>query len=241
MSIDKFSKKTCEELKHYVYGLIDPRNGQVFYIGRGQGNRVFQHIKDSDNDDIKNNKINTIRDIKNAGLEVIHIIYRHGMDEKTAEAVEATLIDCIPGLTNIANGKGSSDYGISSAKLLEDRYARETFEDRKDISYMIIKIRRDKLESNGNEVYETVYKSWKVNKDKVDSIKYVLAVCEQVVLEVYEVNEWKPSKENPGRYEFKGDATTDKEISNYFKNKLIPEKYRQKGMASPTLYPDHVK
>lgn len=34
-------------LKHpigfYVYHLIDPRNGQTFYIGKGQGRRAWQH------------------------------------------------------------------------------------------------------------------------------------------------------------------------------------------------------
>ena len=29
--LDKFSPEVCEELGHYVYGLIDPRNGRYFY------------------------------------------------------------------------------------------------------------------------------------------------------------------------------------------------------------------
>ena len=29
----KFSKGVAEQLKHYVYRLIDPRDGQTFYIG----------------------------------------------------------------------------------------------------------------------------------------------------------------------------------------------------------------
>ena len=38
-------------------------------------------------------KYQRIRDIQGAGLEVIHVIHRHGMTQKTAFEVEAALID----------------------------------------------------------------------------------------------------------------------------------------------------
>ena len=34
---DHFSDGVTAKLKHYVYRLIDPRNGSTFYVGRGQG------------------------------------------------------------------------------------------------------------------------------------------------------------------------------------------------------------
>ena len=33
-----------EELGNYVYRLIDPRNGETFYVGKGKGNRIYAHI-----------------------------------------------------------------------------------------------------------------------------------------------------------------------------------------------------
>ena len=31
---------------YYVYRLIDPRTYQTFYVGKGKGDRVFQHVKE---------------------------------------------------------------------------------------------------------------------------------------------------------------------------------------------------
>ena len=35
-----FSPKEQESLGRYIYRLIDPRNGETFYVGQGKGNRV---------------------------------------------------------------------------------------------------------------------------------------------------------------------------------------------------------
>ncbi len=36
-----FSKAVCQKIGWYVYRLIDPRNGETFYVGKGNYNRVF--------------------------------------------------------------------------------------------------------------------------------------------------------------------------------------------------------
>lgn len=113
------------QLKTYVYRLIDPRNGETFYVGKGAGNRVFSHIRAEqalDGDEL-DNKIKRIREIRLAGFEVAHVIHRHGMDEKTAFEVEAALIDAFPGLTNVAGGVG--DIGAMHAKEIIRRYCAE--------------------------------------------------------------------------------------------------------------------
>ena len=43
MEVPQFSQKVQEELKCYVYCLVDPRDRKIFYIGKGVGNRVFAH------------------------------------------------------------------------------------------------------------------------------------------------------------------------------------------------------
>src|SRR5437016_321853 len=101
---ESFPADVAQKLKTYVHRLIDPRNGETFYIGKGQGDRVFSHIRDEQNleGDDTDNKLKRIREIRNAGFDVAHVIHRHGMEGKTAFEVEAALIDAYPGLTNIA-------------------------------------------------------------------------------------------------------------------------------------------
>lgn len=45
MTIDHFPQEVIEKLKWYVYRLVDPRNGETFYVGKGKNNRVFNHVK----------------------------------------------------------------------------------------------------------------------------------------------------------------------------------------------------
>ena len=44
-NIQCFSDEVCKEIKYYVYRLVDPRNGETFYVGKGKDNRVFAHVK----------------------------------------------------------------------------------------------------------------------------------------------------------------------------------------------------
>ena len=241
-----FTPEVIEQLQYYVYRLIDPRTGQTFYVGKGKGNRIYAHINDalksfdgqsyeSNDEDEISEKIKQIREIKAAGLEVIHVMQRYGLTEKEAFEVEAALIDCYPGLTNIQGGY-SSDRGVNSAEVLQRVLSCEEFEDQPDLKYCIIKINDHVLNERGS-VYETVRKHWKVNLSRVKKIPYVLACHNGIVAEVYEIEKWYRSDEMPKRCEFIG-VVADDGIRQLFINKRLPKKYCKKGMASPVLYHD---
>lgn len=245
-----FSSSVSEQLKHYVYRLIDPRNGNTFYVGKGKGDRVFAHVADAlkdyngenyidkDEDDVSL-KVKTIREIILSGLDVIHVIHRYGLTAKEAFEVEAALIDCYlgMGLTNIQSGH-SSDRGVNSAEALERNLSLKEYVDDDNLKYCIIKIRKSYIEENNGDVYETVRKYWKVNLNRISKIPYVFASCDGVVLKVYEVDKWYKSSAIPDRCMFDGKETTDKTLIDRFVNKRIPQNYAKKGMASPVLYHD---
>ena len=102
---DHFPPDIAEQLGWYVYRLIDPRNGETFYIGKGRGDRVFQHvgealIKQAD-EDATDLKLQRIKEIRASGLTTIHVIHRHKIKPpEVAYQIDAALIDAYPGLTN---------------------------------------------------------------------------------------------------------------------------------------------
>ena len=238
--MDKFSQETCKSLKHYVYRLIDPRNGQTFYVGTGKDNRVFDHVKDQlklqGNEDELSEKLETIRKIRQAGLEVVHIIHRHGMDQDTALEVEATLIDATPELTNVASGRGSNERGPAHVKEVEEKYSLQVMTFISGQRLLIIKVRQQTVDDRGS-LYHAVRKSWILAKTKAEKAEYVLAVVEGVCRGVFVAERWKKCEGTKKRYEFNGYQVGDQDnIAKRYVGRLIPGELRKPGMAAPCLY-----
>ncbi|MGN7046702.1 LEM-3-like GIY-YIG domain-containing protein, partial [Neisseria sp. P0001.S010] len=55
-------------------------------------------------------------------MEVIHVIHRQGMNEKTAFEVEADLIDAYPGLSNEQSGHGNREFVSMHVSEIQDKY-----------------------------------------------------------------------------------------------------------------------
>lgn len=244
----EFSIETINKIGYYVYRLIDPRNGQTFYIGKGKGNRVFQHVKgtidyydglerkeiDSLNDP---NKLRIIWEIHEAGLDVVHIIQRWHLTEAEAFEVESALIDAFPGLANIQSGHGN-EYGVCNAEELEERLSAKVYEEPKDFKYIIIKVRWWRLEEMTQKFgptkarYESTRGCWRISIPNIKEYPYVFSVTDGIVKEVYKVKEWHAAGE---RKEFSG-IVAEKDIRERFIGKRIPDIYAKRGMASPVLY-----
>lgn len=241
MKDNRFSPEVIEQLRYYVYRLIDPRNGETFYVGKGKGNRVFHHInleKEFEGDEIED-KLKRIRQINISGFEVAHVIHRHGMDEETAFQVESALLDAYPGLTNLADGKGSGDFGTAHALEIIARYsAEEAIFHHKAI---IIAHNRSDLESK--TVYEAVRYAWKMNIFKAREAEVVLASFQGIIKGVFIPHKWMqatisnfPDKEDrPDRIGFEG-KEAPLEIRNQYLNKRIPDELRKRGSANPVRY-----
>jgi len=244
--INEFSTEVIQQLGYYVYRLIDPRNGQTFYVGKGRGNRVFQHVKcaidyydGAENvQDSDPNKFRIIKEIIDAGLEVIHIIQRWHMSEAEALQVEAALIDAYQGLSNLQSGH-HSDYGVTNAEQLEKRFKLAVYDEPADFKYMIIKVRWWRLDELLQEFpetnrYEATRRSWKIRPRSIKEYPFVFSVTDGIVREVYKINKWYKVEES-NRYAFDGEIA-DELIRKRFVDKRIPDTYSKKGMASPVLF-----
>ncbi|MFL2957113.1 MAG: hypothetical protein ACJZ39_06640 [Candidatus Thalassarchaeaceae archaeon] len=61
---DDIPIEVAEQLGHYVYLYIDPRNDSIQYIGKGVGSRALSHLSD----DSDSEKVVWINELKNQGL-----------------------------------------------------------------------------------------------------------------------------------------------------------------------------
>ncbi|GAA5495001.1 hypothetical protein Rhal01_01170 [Rubritalea halochordaticola] len=233
-----FSPEIINKLGYYVYRLIDPRNGETFYVGKGKGNRVFAHIKGDIEEDSLNEKMSRIREIELADFRVAHVIHRHGMSESTALEVEGALIDAYPGLTNVMGGHGNSNYGAMHAKEIIQRYEAETVE----FSHKVLMINVNRTATEGS-LYEATRFAWRLNSNKASKADYIVAVQQGLIKGVFEADDWlEATQENfpgrettEGRYGFVG-REAPVEVVKEYKNKLVPEKFRKRGASNPIKY-----
>jgi hypothetical protein len=84
--MEKFDNLTIEQIGAYVYCLLDPQDNP-FYIGMGNGNRVFDHAKDALKNPSISDKIEIIKKIIDSGERVRHVIIRHGLAEGCADSL----------------------------------------------------------------------------------------------------------------------------------------------------------
>lgn len=137
-----FSPATIEAIKFYVYALADEKD-QIFYVGKGKGNRVFQHVQEvkdlifnknsvlieqpeADDSDVNGLGLRRqkIADILRSGEEPRMYIIREGLTDDQALLVEASLISVLDWqlqepLTNQVEGHGTSHSGLKTVDELE--------------------------------------------------------------------------------------------------------------------------
>lgn len=86
---------------YFVYELVDPRCGSVFYVGKGKGARPHQHERDA-RKGVTGRKCDRIREIIDAGNSPEIRIVKRFADELEAYAEEALHIASI-GIANLTN------------------------------------------------------------------------------------------------------------------------------------------
>ena len=201
--MNKFSDKSIEELGYYVYSLTDPRDGKIFYIGKGCGNRVFQHCEAAIQGDEESLKLNLIRDIIASGGKVEHYILRHKLSEKEAFQIESVLIDFLTYpkfntervLTNIVSGHHQWDEGIKTVDEISAIYDCEKIQVNPGDHLLLVSLNRSFNDAKATGVYrrvnmyEKTRKYWLLgNKEIAAKIDYVLGVYQGIVRTVLKVD-----------------------------------------------------
>jgi hypothetical protein len=241
---DRFPPGVAAQLKWYVYRLIDPRNGETFYVGKGQGDRVFQHVKGAvrASDDATDLKTNRLFAIRATGLDVGHVIHRHNIEtEEIALQIEAALIDAYPGLTNEIGGHNSGDYGCRHVEQIIEEYSSDPFIVNQPL--ILISVGRT-YPSDGLSVYDSVRAAWRINREKAERFDLVLAHRLGIVVGAFKPDRWMTATREhfpwmpsdfPDRSGFAGEVAAP-EIAALYVKKRVPDRFRQRGAANPIRF-----
>lgn len=127
-----------------IYGLIDPRDNKIFYVGKTTQNSVYnrvnQHIYDAKNY-IGNKLKNTlIRDIISKSIKVKVVILEYVFDKKKLNKIEQKWIRFYKKINNFLTNYGKSEN--------VDKPEKQIVPKRKLKTTVVKPIHNNKLESN---------------------------------------------------------------------------------------------
>lgn len=240
--MDKFPKIVSTELKYYVYIYSNPITEEIFYVGKGKGERVFAHLTE----ETETEKVKYLSDLKLKGLKPKIEILIHGIeDEDTALRVEAAIIDLIGinKLTNKQSGWKSATFGRMTIQQIISTYSKQQVEIIEPSIFIRIN-QKFRYSMSEIELYDYTRGQWKVNIEKANTAKFAFAVYEGIIQEVYSVLFWLEAgktlntrNENEAvkdRFEFIGNIA-EPEIRDKYKFKSV-EHYFKKGNANPIMY-----
>jgi len=232
----------ARKLGYYVYVLVSPLDGRVFYVGKGKGKRALSHLQDTG----RSRKTAILKQIQRAGKAAQIEVIAHGLKTAdTALRIEAAVIDALglPALTNEVRGWGSRRFGRLPLSEVIALYRRK----RVRIREPAILIRINELYRGGmneTELYDATRGIWKVGQERVKA-KYAFAVFEGVIREVYEISQWLHagstlSSRNPrglrssDRWEFVGRLAPELLRRRYI-NRYVGQEFKQ-GNQNPIRY-----
>jgi hypothetical protein len=234
----------CERLGFYVYVYVDPRDGEVFYVGKGQGDRALAHLSDGS----ESRKAQRIAAILAAGYAPQIDVLVHGLPtEEAAYRVEAAAIDLfgLSRLTNEVRGMESGRLGRMQLQELINLYAAVPVE----VTHPAILVRVNRLYRYGmtpEHLYEITRGVWKLCVRRIMA-KYALAIFHGVVREVFRIDSWHPagsthyrfrageSLQRQGRWEFVGEIA-EETVRAMHRGRSVQERYFKQGLQSPVVY-----
>lgn len=233
-----FTTNEQKALGLYVYRLIDPRNGETFYVGRGRDNRIFQHVKEAEkieenklsenfretDDTIGSLKLHKINSIKKDGLEVAYVIHRHKIPHEAIDHVEAAVIDAFPGLTNEKRGYRSADTGPMTVRQIRKKYGLEELTINAGETLLLININALEDTYSETKIIKQIECAWRLDPKRAEKAQFVLAVHRGVIIGAFGNSSWETatrarfpqlSTDEPDRYGFEPKKLNDHLLEHF--------------------------
>lgn len=205
-----FDHLQITKLGIYVYALRDPRDKKIFYVGQGQGSRVFSHFNEAENVDV--NALN-INDVSSKTLRIIDIwkntrdvdwlILAHNLAQGVADSVESGIYD---GLTESPNGNPLNDVSPpNSTKLNAEEIVAlgaPFVNPANAIEAVFIFSIQNQL-SNGFTPYQATRRAWKVNpQNRNINPSFAVGLKNYISVGNFEIDNWHVDVIDPAKWEF---------------------------------------
>lgn len=248
-TFQRITKEYATELGSYVYALTDPRGEteQVFYVGKGTGMRVLDHVVEAVSKQHLSKKdlyekIDLIQQIHDEGCKVKMYILHYGLTTDEALLVESVMIDVfnnfksidtqsLRDLTTRQRGHDCEKGLCNVATLNRTLKAKNEIEPKDNESVLVIRITETLTEDN--EIYERVRKYWRINPERANKMTYVAACNNGVVIGLYQPKQsengkhggWQRLEEsdNPdyGRCYFEGEPVKDETVRRRYIDHVV--------------------
>lgn len=200
---------------YYVYALRDPRDGGVFYVGKGTGPRVISHVAavkaTGDDVTLTSAKVGRIRAILADGYEVEHLLLRVNIPtEEQAYVVEQAVLDGYAAngfeLSNAVGGHHSDTHGLATLADALARLGAPPAPPLPEGSVVFIINRKWDQGSSAADVYEATHGHWKIGATSRSKAKVAFGVARGIIRGAYLIDDWYSATgpDQNGRWGFNG-------------------------------------
>lgn len=206
--------EVAEAIGHYVYALRDPRDGHIFYVGKGQGARVLSHVREAGlNPTSERAKLKRIHDIETANRSVEHLFLRtHLSSDEEALTIEQAVIDAYKAtglsLTNLVSGHDSSTYGLASVETVVAELSALPAPGSTEPTLHFVINKSWSRDMGEDDVYFYTSGHWLIGADARAKARYAFGVAHGIVRGVYKIDSWFPSEQEgeERRWGFRGSS-----------------------------------
>ena len=252
VKIKKFSDSTLSVLNNgehrfYVYCLTDLKKDKILYIGKGCGNRIFEHEQAarSQDGDIDVPARKAIAKCKKLGRYIIS----YHLTEAEAQTAETTLIHFVKSVLGkkLKNKSAGCGAGGIRAEALDDRFKFTPCPlDNLNPDGLVLAVKiQDALDLDTDE--EADYRfdnqddanlksrtlgNWVIGKDAASKVKYIIGIhtgLQNAVVSAYEVDGFETLEETKNgrkqtRYRFRTTSRSEEVLAKLgLQQKCLPE------------------